>query len=390
VTVAHGGNDFSLTDNHPSGHEAGNRIKSLDGIRAIAVCMVLISHSVNQPGISLGWLSGTLGETSVRLLGRFGVFLFFVLSGYLITTLLLREKQKTGVIDLRRFWIRRALRIFPIFYTYILVIGLLIAFAKLLVDPLAIAFAATCTLNYAFLFSSQSLGEDYAIIGHFWTLAVEEQFYLFFPILVSYLSREAAFKATLILILITPSITVATYLLMPTSHQFTSIMGHNVFGVSIALGCLSVISQECGRLVRFRGCLATPLAALAGLIYGIVMYPWLAETFGGYAMTIGGELLLGLSSLAIIAYSVECPVHSQLSRMLNNRSVVSLGMLSYSIYVWHQLPMHFKIPNVDPLVSNLIAGVVSIGLAVLSYYFLETPFLNLRDRFRIRERLVIT
>jgi peptidoglycan/LPS O-acetylase OafA/YrhL len=65
-----------------------------------------------------------------------------------------------------------------------------------------------------------------------------------------------------------------------------------------------------------------------------------------------------------------------------------LGMLSYSIYVWHQLPMHFKIPHVDPLVSNLIAGFVSIGLAALSYYYLEQPFLNLRNRFRAREHLV--
>ncbi len=390
MIVAQGSNVLSLSGEVVSVPEPGDRIKSLDGIRAMAVLMVFISHAVNQPDINLGWLSGTLGESSIRLLGRFGVFLFFVLSGYLITTLLLREKQKTGVIDLRRFWIRRALRIFPIFYTYILVIALLIAFAKLLVNPLAIVFAGTYTLNYAFLFSSQPLGEDYPIIGHFWTLAVEEQFYLFFPIVISYLSREASFAATSILVVVTPLITVAIYLLVPTSRQFTPIMGQNIFGVSIALGCLFVMAKECDRLISLRRYVATPLAASVGFIYGIIIYPWLAGAFGGYAMTLGGEFLLGLSSLAIIAYAVECPVHSQLSRILNNRSVVWLGVLSYSIYVWHQLPMHFKIPNVDPLVSNLVAGVVSIGLAALSYYYLETPFLNLRNRFRARDRLLIT
>ena len=386
--VTQGSNVLSLSGKVVSVPEPGDRIKSLDGIRAIAVLMVLISHAVNQPDINLGWLSGTLGESSIRLLGRFGVFLFFVLSGYLITTLLLREKQKTGVIDLKRFWIRRALRIFPIFYAYILAIALLIAFAKLLVNPLAIVFAGTYTLNYAFLFTSAPLGDDYPIIGHFWTLAVEEQFYLLFPILISYLSRETAFTAISILVLVTPFITVATYLLLPSSRQFTPIMGHNVFGVSIALGCLGVMAKQCDRLVGFRGYLATPLAASAGFFYGIIIYPWLAGIFGGYAMALGGEFLLGLSSLAIISYAVECPVHSNVSRILNNRSVMWLGMLSYSIYVWHQLPMHFKIPHVDPLVSNLIAGFVSIGLAALSYYYLEQPFLNLRNRFRAREHLV--
>lgn len=227
------------------------RIKGLDGIRAVAVVMVLISHIVHQPGVSLGWLHGTIGDTIIRLLGRFGVVLFFVLSGYLITTLLCNERERSNRVDLRRFWVRRAFRIFPVFYAYLSVIAVITALSILNLNPLAIIFAGTYTLNYSFIFSNQPLGTDYPIVGHFWTLSVEEQFYLIFPLVISVLTTKAAFNATLALIVITPATTVITYLAVPRSQHFTSIMGHNMFGVSIALGCLCVLAERCGKFKNF-------------------------------------------------------------------------------------------------------------------------------------------
>jgi peptidoglycan/LPS O-acetylase OafA/YrhL len=346
--------------------------------------MVLISHIVHQPGVSLGWLHGTIGDTIIRLLGRFGVFLFFVLSGYLITTLLCNEKEQSKRVDLRRFWIRRAFRIFPVFYAYLSVIAVITAISILNLNPLAIIFAGTYTLNYSFILSNQPLGTDYPVVGHFWTLSVEEQFYLMFPLVISVLTTKAAFNATLTLIVITPATTVITYLAVPGSQHFTSIMGHNMFGVSIALGCLCVLAERCGKFKKFRKGLANPFSASAGFFYGILIYPVISRVFGGYGSTFGGEFLLGLSSLAVIIYAVECSTNSWFSKTLNHPWIVWFGRLSYSIYVWHQLPLHFKIPFIAPLVSNILLGIGSIGLAAFSYYFLEQPILRLRDHLQSR------
>src|SRR5207244_737970 len=115
--------------------------------------------------------------------GGLGVHVFFVLSGFLITHLLRREVQKTGAVDLLAFYMRRVLRIFPALYTYLLTLTVLAVLGVITTSPGELVRAGTFFTNYAFLITRESAG-GYWFVGHFWTLSLEEQFYLFWPLII--------------------------------------------------------------------------------------------------------------------------------------------------------------------------------------------------------------
>lgn len=152
-----------------------NRIKSIDGWRAIAIIMVLLGHAYETIP---AWLSQN------RLLhylgnGQLGVRIFFVISGYLITKLLIIEKEKNGDISLKDFYLRRVFRIFPVFYLYIIVLILLKIFLvpNIFSSYLLVISAALYLWNYKQYISIPETGNGYWFMGHFWSLSMEEQFY---------------------------------------------------------------------------------------------------------------------------------------------------------------------------------------------------------------------
>src|SRR6185437_11902421 len=138
-------------------------LPSLDGLRGISIIMVIISHV----------LLGTVYKNYVE--GAVGVGTFFVISGFLITTLLLKEKIKNGKISLKKFYIRRALRILPVAYLYLIVLKLLTFFLKFKVSTIGLLGAAFYVMNFS------TYEWPYY---HFWTLSIEEQFYIIFPIIL--------------------------------------------------------------------------------------------------------------------------------------------------------------------------------------------------------------
>ena len=158
-------------------NEAQNRIPSLDGLRAISILFVLFSHAVGTHHfLAEGQVGPLLG------LGELGVRVFFVISGYLITTLLLEETARYGRIDLGRFYLRRTMRIFPAFYAFVLALIVLEAVGLIALNPGDKLHALTYTSNYD--------PDRSWYVGHTWSLAVEEHFYLLFPLLALVLLRR--------------------------------------------------------------------------------------------------------------------------------------------------------------------------------------------------------
>ncbi len=171
----------------------GRNLLTLDGWRALAILMVVGSHSLAIESARNG-AGGMVNLLTFRL-GTFGVMLFFAISGFLISTRLLSEAETQGAVSLRSFYVRRIFRILPTAYGYLAVIAVLATAGIVTVTRLDFAAAA--------LFFSNYVSPDSWFTGHFWSLAIEEHFYLFWPPILVKFGRKGAVAAGLILILLT-------------------------------------------------------------------------------------------------------------------------------------------------------------------------------------------
>lgn len=199
-----------------------NRLRALDGLRGLAILMVVAGHAAaNYRPLSAsvrGWLEAFANPQQ-------GVRIFFALSGYLITSLLLRETSETGRVDLRAFWRRRAVRIFPAYYAFLAAIALWGLF-----DAGALSWphwwaAATFTWNYALTVLPPPT-QDLWVLGHTWSLAVEAQFYLFWPPLLVLLGPRRGLLFLLAFLALEPALRVGSYALFPGLRGYLVMMLH--------------------------------------------------------------------------------------------------------------------------------------------------------------------
>ena len=169
--------NVSHSSDSPDFHK---RIPAFDGLRGIAVLFVVVGHArncfIDPQERTLWWSTLLIGNST------FGVMLFFVLSGYLITGLLLSEQKKWGSISLPAFYMRRSLRIVPAFVTFLIVIAALMHQGAIHISVNRFLSAATYLLNYSGLWLPRIPDEETWFLGHLWTLAIEEQFYLIWPL----------------------------------------------------------------------------------------------------------------------------------------------------------------------------------------------------------------
>jgi peptidoglycan/LPS O-acetylase OafA/YrhL len=334
---------------------AGARIPSLDGMRAVAICLVIIAHLAD---------SGTLPiATHLERLqpGNLGVRVFFVISGFLITSLLLNESRNTGRIDLRAFYVRRFFRIMPAFWVFLATVALLI--------PLGVVTARYSDLVTSFFYLSNYLRTTGAV-GHTWSLAVEEQFYLLWPALVFFAPRRVAFLAAAAMLVIAPLLRVAA------DHfgawTFEPAFAFETVCDALAVGCLLAGWRE--KLWSFSayrwwvGSKRVYLLLLAVLAFRVT--PPLAIVWDAFGVT-----MLNLSIALILDHVMREP-RTLVGRVLNSRPFVTVGVLSYSIYLWQQIFLYWSHPVRFPLNVALI-GVV----AAASYYLVERPCLELKKRF---------
>lgn len=342
---------------------------SLDGLRCISILLVIWHHALgSQPGyLSRGYL---------------GVGLFFVISGFLITTLLLRERRKTGSVALGQFYMRRTLRIFPLYFA---VLGLYTALVWAMRPQSEADAQARATFFHnlpAFLTytSNWFVGLDSGprVIFYFaWSLATEEQFYLFWPWVVRG-SRRWYFPLVMAIALIAIDQTAEHLVaegLWSRSDLFVRVL--TSIATPICMGC--ILAYLLDRLpgfdaaYRFLGAWwSAPLALVAvGVAIGM---PSVHDDVVCLAMT----WLVGACCIR--------PDHV-LTPVLDNGVARYVGNISYGMYLLHMLALNVAkkaVPNheAQPVWTFLTATVVAVVAASISYRFFERPFLKLKDRFR--------
>ncbi len=349
-------------------------IPSLDGLRALSIGMVLISHLnvalvPRFPAIP-PWLYGSWGFS--------GVAVFFVISGFLITHILLKELNNVGTISLKRFYFRRAFRIFPPFYLYLIVAGILVAIGLFQGTLRSFIVAATYTWNY--------LGGGSVLLEHTWSLSLEEQFYLLWPAALILLGRRKSSKLAFALIFLSPLSRVASYFLMPHHRAFLVAMLHTRVD-TIMFGCLMALLWTNERFERFTRPLANGWVAATGALYVLVAHPILQAHLGGtYNLVLGLSVEAAFLSI-ILLYAVRVPA-SPFGRLLNTAALRHIGVISYSLYLWQQI---FTRENSAPFFPwNLLPILIC---AELSYWLVERPSFRLRDRleriFNMKEMVAV-
>jgi len=343
------------------------RIPSLDGLRAVSILLVLFSHLLGTRNFpTRDWLRVT-GD-----LGNLGVRGFFVISGFLITTLLLRELERTGAISLKHFYLRRAFRIFPAFYVCLGCLALLNLLNLLKLNRYDLLSAGTYTINY------RTAVERSWNVGHLWSLAVEEQFYLLWPAALWLLGKRKGLALAAAVLVLVPLIRLATWRYFPEElpglkWQFQTVCD------SLATGCLLAGLQ--GWLAgqnRFNQVIASNYMLWLPVLL-ISLNSWVAgHPRLNFAV---GQSGLNLGLALFIQHCLRHP-QSWSSRVLNQRPLVWLGVLSYSLYLWQQLFLnHYS----KSLICSFPWNVgLALGAAFLSYALIEKPGLSLRRKIESR------
>ena len=329
------------------------RLPGLDGLRGISILIVMLAHGL------VPVLGGSAAEWWI-LPGTTGVKLFFVLSGFLITKLLLDEQQRTGRLDLPRFYARRALRIVPPLAGFLAVMALLQAAGRLTIDATEWIATATFTLNFV---------QHNSIIGHLWSLSVEEQFYLFFPLLLARIGAHRTAALGLAGIVALPVLRYAHGFHLPGTHINLSRVALNWPADFVAWGCLLAIVSRDKRTRPILETISQPwCAALAALT--IVALEIRGDLYGLHPA-------VGLAMAVIIWWGTRSAI-SIGGRILNTRPLVALGGISYSLYLWQQCFLanpNVSLPTIFPL---------SFGFAIiaggLSHWLTERPFNRIRRR----------
>jgi peptidoglycan/LPS O-acetylase OafA/YrhL len=339
----------------------------LDGLRGVAILIVLMGHCWADNGY-------------FTVLGEVGVEIFFVLSGFLITTLLLKEKIKNGHVSLKLFYIRRALRIMPVAYLFLLVLLVLNACFYLGVTPIGFLTSALYLKNVPIPNSADWYS------GHFWSLSIEEQFYLFFPfLLVLNLNRYSILITVLILVL--PIIgllavhRVGIFYSNSAVHALVYLVNSVLFGsgtVSILIGSLCSILVFKNIVVinklknnYFLSFALFLLAFAIGYQKSILFIPHISRVF--FSILIAWIILLNLKKET-----------NMFSTILGWSVLKQLGILSYSLYIWQQLFTHNQpwknaFPYSDSLALNML---VLYAVANASYFLYEQRFLVLKNKFK--------
>jgi peptidoglycan/LPS O-acetylase OafA/YrhL len=340
---------------------------ALDGLRALSIVAVLLYHDdYLLPG------------------GFLGVDVFFVLSGFLITSLLLEEWRCRGQIDLRRFYLRRALRLFPALAALLLVgTAFALAFPQASQSPhilRGVGYSLLYVSNWASIRDPMSLGP----LGHTWSLAVEEQFYILWPLCLMGLLRVTGGRRSLDLLIVGFVMASALWcgtLFLAGSTYWRLYIGTDSRADSLLIGCAVAVATTHRDLPRILG---GPRATrwLAVSAAGFIVSLMVCTSLEWRWYYLGGFLGVAIAASTILIALLSSP-DWWITRALCMPPLVWIGRLSYSLYLWH-LPIYgfvkaerLGLSRVSVIVLKLILSFVA---AIASYYAIERPFLRLKRR----------
>ena len=354
------------------------RIPSLDGIRAIAISLVLVAHWLNSSpghGAWVTYLGVFLGN------GDLGVLIFFVLSGFLITTLLLKEFHGTGTLNLGAFYLRRAFRIFPAFYAYLGVVLFLWMSGAIHLNWTEYVSAALFFQNYGTLLDRSHNLQDW-FVGHTWSLSIEEQFYLLWPLAVLLIKPGRAKFLALGLIVLAPILRTSEYFLLPITRDHIPILLHTRMD-SLMVGCfVALVHERKGFQEALHRCSRWPFP-LAAALFTFVVSPLLASKMRGVYLLPLGWSLENASVAFLMLWAIK-EHDGVVGRVLNSRLLVHVGLISYSLYLWQQLFLTaFNGTPTGYFPTNLLFAFLA---AEVSFFLIERPALALRVRLLLRKK----
>ena len=319
--------------------QAPSRLPSLDGVRAVSISLVLAGH----------WAELRYHSDVAGAFANLGVRIFFVISGYLITTLLLNERAKTSTICLRKFYVRRAYRILPAALAFMLPV-FVIFWHELRWYHIAAALLYLANFDYAHPW----------FLGHLWSLSVEEQFYFLWPgVLRKWYRHRVGILVGVVLFAPLYRVT-CHYLQLHGRADETFPAVADV----LAIGCLAAIVQ--GRLPRIKA------MWLWWMLIAVALVPIYVGRWHFHITALLLFVLWPLMHLSIAGLLLHV-VHRPY-RILNMRPVEWLGRISYSLYLWQQLFLYGQ--HAKPWYYVVFA----LALACASYYFVEQPMLRLREK----------
>jgi len=369
--------------------QLAERSPELDGMRGLAILLVLIYHilRLNPVPMSGGVFTGLLRFAEM---GWAGVDVFFVLSGFLITSILLRTRRQPGYF--KKFYARRILRIFPLYY---LTITLILLFLPLISPQQSEAVRASAGWYYLYI---QNWGNAFTVIptafaiSITWSLAIEEQFYLFWPTVVYWLeSKKLAWVAAGLALF---SLGLRYFIF----KRFRKALDYNKFFYfstvtrfdSLLLGALIAIAFQSPSLRGWLSRLAAPLFALG--LGATIYFAWQkpdSPLVDNPPMFLWGYSAIALAAAALIVALTTWAQTNLVRRVFRAAWLRFLGKYSYAIYLFHMIPLlvfQAWFQNQTGLgawlLFNALTPLVTLTLALLSWNLLESRLLALKDRFQ--------
>lgn len=365
-------------------------LPALDGVRFLAFLLVFFHHFPRAP-----WTA------AIASFGSVGVDLFLTLSGFLIASLLLHEIDRTGKVSVSRFYVRRVLRIWPLYY--------LLLFLAFLVAPVLLGQAGTSAhitllsqhlLPYATLFGNWSYamfpgalrddGVSFGLAGPLWTIALEEQFYLVFPLLVAAWPRATLWTvcrvglAVVLLSVATRLYIVSNGIAFPAIVAFT--LAHlDPFAFGIVGAYIWHRHQETLRRLKLYG---LEWVALVALI-------WLVSRIPNSVPSLHSGWKLTAASLGCLLVLYIALRSRWVGAALGCKPIAWLGRISYGLYCFHILAVNLYLAKVSPTLSAALPNglasplgfaitlLATVGIAALSYYGFERRFLTLKARYEV-------
>ena len=337
-----------------------HHIPELDGFRGLAVLLVVVGHYVEYR---------LPANSHLAALPKLGVLLFFVLSGFLITGLLYRERLATGKINLRFFYIRRILRLAPAFLLFI--VATLVFMRLGLITDVSRREILEC------LFYVRNIFGHSLTLGHIWSLSLEEQFYLLWPLTFALLPLKrspAIVLGTCLLFMLWRGLAIHAQLFSYSSGVYYERPYFRFDSILIGAFLILWLSSS----ARAVSLLTRVLSKIPALLLWLVLFVWMmfAESYT-HAWYISIQEILVVLCLAQV---VLCN-RGALGKFMRLPALRYCGTISYSLYLWQQMFLVTSVPSWGPLRQLPMALIVPFLIAAASYQFLEKPILRRKDRF---------
>lgn len=369
----------------------------LDVVRSVACLVVIFSHLLGERLLQLfpaipSWLDRVFRFVAVN--GSGGVRIFFVLSGFLITHLMLKEIDERGRLDIRAFYIRRALRIWPLYAVVLLVGFVLVPLAARLVHagdmtpgerfwPYALFLG-----NFEALALRQQGGNGSLVIGPTWSVAIEEQFYLVWPLIIAFVHPR---RSTVVTTVVTTLVASAAFIVWrDDAKAMYFVTFTNLLPLAIGAFAAALLGTKPQQVTAWTQRVGLRGATIVSVIAGVCALPVFDGTSATAMFLTSATLSVPVALWCVL--SVTGPgvdtVHNR-----GARALAWLGRYTYGLYLVHTTVDLFartigrRLGVPDTAVWHVLSGVVeaciAVGLAVASYHLLERPFLKLKDRFTV-------